>query len=266
MNRVGRALVIHELSERLRDRWVLVVTLLFILLASGVGLYGRAAEEGAAAVTAPSLVTLATFLVPLVALVLGHDAIVGERERHTLGLLLSLPVGRGEVLLAKFVGRGLALALAIGLGLGAAALMVDPAQGRALMGLLPSTLLLGGAFLSIGVLISSISRRHATAASLAVAVWFLLVLFWDLGLLAGLVATDGALPQGVIAALSAANPAGLYRLALLERLTGAAALQELGLVVKLPGGWAQAGLWIGWILGPLAIGGGLLLRRKAVTT
>lgn len=264
--RVGRALVIHELSERLRDRWVLVVTLLFVALASGVGLYGRAAEDSAAAVTAPSLVTLATFLVPLVALVLGHDAIVGERERHTLGLLLSLPVGRGEVLLAKFVGRGLALALSIGLGLGAAALLVAPTQRGALLALVPPTLLLGGAFLSIGVLISSVARKHATAASLAVAVWFVLVLFWDLGLLAGLVATDGAMPQSLVAALSAANPAGLYRLGLLERLTGAAALQELGLVVRLPGSFAQAGLWLAWILGPLAIGGGLLLRRKAVST
>jgi len=264
--RVGGALVVHELSERLRDRWVLVVTLLFVLLASGVGLYGRAAEEGAAAVTAPSLVTLATFLVPLVALVLGHDAIVGERERHTLGLLLSLPVGRGEVLLAKFVGRGVAMALAISLGLGAAALMVAPSQQRALIALLPPTLLLGGAFLSIGVLISSVSRRHATAASLAVAVWFLLVLFWDLGLLAALVATDGAVPQQVIATVSAINPAGLYRLALLERLTGAAALEELGLVVRMPGLVAQSALWTGWILGPLAIGTGLLMRRKAVTT
>ena len=175
-------------------------------------------------------------------------------------------MGRGEVLLAKIVGRGVAMALAISLGLGAAALMVAPSQQRALIALLPPTLLLGGAFLSIGVLISSVSRRHATAASLAVAVWFLLVLFWDLGLLAALVATDGAVPQQVIATVSAINPAGLYRLALLERLTGAAALEELGLVVRMPGLVAQSALWTGWILGPLAIGTGLLMRRKAVTT
>ncbi len=84
-----------------------------MLLASGVGLYGRAAEESAAAVTAPSLVTLATFLVPLVALILGHDAIVGERERNTLGLLMSLPVGRAEVLVAKFLGRASALSISV---------------------------------------------------------------------------------------------------------------------------------------------------------
>jgi Cu-processing system permease protein len=94
MGRVGRALIWHELLERTRDRWVVVISLLFALLATGVGLYGRSAETDVAKLTGPSLVTLASLLVPLVALVLSHDAIVGERERNTLGLLLSLPVGR----------------------------------------------------------------------------------------------------------------------------------------------------------------------------
>ena len=54
-----------------------------------------------------SLICLASLLVPLVALVLSHDAIVGERERNTLGLLLSLPVGRFEVVGAKLEGMEL---------------------------------------------------------------------------------------------------------------------------------------------------------------
>ena len=264
-SRVARALVLHELLERVRDRWVLVITALFVLLASGIGMYGRAAEDSAAAITAPSLVTLAAFLVPLVALVLGHDAIVGERERHTLGLLLSLPVGRGEVLLAKFIGRAMALAIAIVLGMGSAALLVDPGQRRMLLALIGPTMLLGGAFLSIGVLISTVAKRHATAASLAVSVWFLLVFFYDLGLLGLLVATDGAVSQEVIAGLVQINPAGLYRTSLLIQLSGASALQEMGLSVSLPGPWLSAGLWGAWLAGPLAVGGLLLGRRRAVT-
>jgi Cu-processing system permease protein len=262
--RVARALVLHELMERLRDRWVLVGAGLFVLLASGVGLYGRGAEASAASVTAPSLVTLATFLVPLVALILGHDAIVGERERNTLGLLLSLPVGRGEVLFAKALGRLLALALAVVLGLGAAGLFLPAGQRATLLSLAPSTLLLGAAFLSLGVFISSVSRRHATAASLAVAVWFVMVLFWDLGLLAVLVATDGALSQDTVAALVMANPAGLYRLSLLLELTGASDLASLGLTVALPTAVGRGLIWTAWILGPLVLGALVLGRRKAV--
>ena len=44
MGRVGRALIWHEFLERTRDRWVLVISLLFALLAAAVGLYGRSAE------------------------------------------------------------------------------------------------------------------------------------------------------------------------------------------------------------------------------
>ncbi|MFT4627702.1 MAG: Cu-processing system permease protein [Myxococcota bacterium] len=265
MGRVGAALVLNELQERGRDRWVVVVTGLFAILAVGIAAYGSAAGDSAAVVTAPSLVTLATFLVPLVALVLGHDAIVGERERHTLGLLLSLPVRRGEVLLAKYIGRLLALVLAVSLGLGSACIFLDAGQRTVVLSLLPPTLLLGAAFLSIGVLISTSTRRVATAASLAVAIWFLLVFMYDLGLLAVLVATDGALSQDVVAWAVMLNPAGLYRTALIAALVGDSALTDLGMAVTLPGIPARTAIWLGWILVPLGIGVLQLGRRRAVT-
>jgi len=265
MSRVGRALLIHELLERARDRWVIVVTALFVLLASGIGLYGRAAEEAAAMLTAPSLVTLCALLVPLVALVLGHDAIVGERERHTLGLLLSLPVGRTEVLVAKYLGRALALALAIGAGLGTASLVVSSGRAGVLLALVPPTLLLGASFLSLGVLLSCLARRHATSASLAVAVWFVLVFFYDLGLLAVMVASDGGVPQETVRWLTALNPTGLYRMTLLVELTGAATLEDLGLAVELPGAVARGVTWAAWIALPLALGALTLHRRDGVT-
>lgn len=254
MGRVWRALIHHEWLERTRDRWVLVSTGLFALLSLGLVLYGRSAGDAGALVTAPSLVTLTALLVPLVALILGHDAIAGERERNTLGLLLSLPVGRGEVLVAKFVGRALALIAALVVGMAAPALLVGTGQRAALLGLLPAALLLGVSFLSLGLMLGVLARRVATAASLCVAAWFLLVLFYDLGLLAAMVASDGVIPQGVIAALVVINPAGLYRTGELTRLMGESGLGELGLVAGLPGPLVRAGLWAGFILGPLGIG------------
>lgn len=266
MSRVARALILHELLERGRDRWVLVSTGLFALLAVGIALYGRAAEDAADVVTAPSLVTLATFLVPLVALVLGHDAIVGERERHTLGLLLSLPVQRWEVLVAKFAGRLLALVLATTVGLGAASLLLQPGPRAVVLSLIPPTVLLGAAFLAVGVLLSSLTARVATAASLAVVTWFTLVFFYDLGLLALLVATDGAISQDAVAWAVTLNPAGLYRTHLMGQLVGVAALEELGLAVSLPGPALRSALWTGWVAAPLAIGAALLARRRAVSS
>ncbi len=265
MGRVAAALVLHELQERARDRWVVVVTALFALLAVGIAAYGSAAEDASAVVMAPSLVTLAAFLVPLVALVLGHDAIVGERERHTLGLLLSLPVRRSEVLVAKYIGRLIALVVAVTLGLGSACVFLDAGQRAVVLSLLPPTLLLGASFLSIGVLISTSTRKVATAASLAVAVWFVVVFVYDLGLLAALVATDGAISQETIAWAVTVNPAGLYRTALIARLVGESALGDLGMVVQLPSVGVRTLIWAAWIGVPLALGALQLGRRKAVT-
>ena len=264
MSRVARALVWSEFLDRTRDRWVLVISVLFALLASGVSLYGKSAEATAAGLTGPSLVTLASLLVPLVGLVLSHDAIVGERERNTLGLILSLPVSRIEVVLAKVVGRGLALVLALSLGMGAAVLFAGPEEGRVLLSLLGPTLLLGLAFLSVGVLISSITTRQATAASLVVVVWFLLVFFYDLGLLTLLVATDGAVAQDAIAGLVVGNPTGLYRIQMMSELSGPAFLENLGVTAVLPGKGAIYGIWAAWILGPLALSGFALEKTKAL--
>lgn len=264
--RVAWALARHELSERLRDRWVAVTTISFALLAGGITAYGARAAEGSVDVTAPSLATLAAFFVPLVALVLGHDAIVGERERHTLGMLLALPVGRTEVLVAKYAGRGAALLLSIGLGLGAAAAAVDSGQRDVLLALLLPTALLGAAFLSVGVLISAVTHRHTTAASLAVTTWFFLVFFYDLALLALLVVTDGGVGQDVISWLVVLNPTGLYRTELMSYLLGEAALADLGLAVALPAPPVRQAIWATWILGPLAAGGLALHLPRAVTS
>jgi Cu-processing system permease protein len=262
MGRVGRALVWHEFRERTRDRWVLVISVLFALLASAVGLYGRGAEAEAAKLAGPSLVTLASLLVPLVALVLSHDAIVGERERNTLGLLLSLPVRRFEVVVAKFVGRGMALILAVGLGLGAAIVASDPAEAATLAALIGPTLLLGLAFLALGMLISAAAKRQATAASIVVVVWFGFVFFYDLGLLGLLVVTDGAVSDAAVSALVVSNPAGLYRVQMMQAFAGPDPLQDLGLGVGLPGpGWTAA-LWLAWLAVPTALSGVLLSRRK----
>ncbi len=263
MSRVARALVVNEILERTRDRWVLVISALFALLSSGVSLYARSAETTAQGLAGPSLVTLASLLVPLVALVLGHDAIVGERERNTLGLLLSLPVGRAEVVVAKYLGRLGALAAAVTLGIGVAVVLSPPGQGEVLAELFVPTLLLGASFLSLGVLLSALTFRQMTAASLVVATWFLLVFFYDLGILGLLVVTDGGVPTSVVSWLVMANPAGLFRLEMMQRYAGPQVLETLGVSLSPPGLAESAALWAAWILVPLAVSGARLTRQKS---
>src|SRR5512145_3359548 len=115
-----------EIQEALRNRWVLATTLLLAGLALTLTFLGSAPTGNvgvnALDVVVVSLSSLTIFLLPLIALLISHDAIAGEVERGTMLLLLSYPVGRWQVLLGKFAGHLAILTFAISLGYGAAAL------------------------------------------------------------------------------------------------------------------------------------------------
>ena len=104
-----------EFRDRIRNRWVLAVALVFAVFSLVIAYFGGA-QQGAVGFrsiefTIASLVSLVIYLIPLIALLLGFDAIVGERERGSLDLLLSLPITRLELLLGKYLGLAAALTL-----------------------------------------------------------------------------------------------------------------------------------------------------------
>src|SRR5829696_4995133 len=86
-----------EIQEGLRNRWVLATTLLLAALALTLSFLGSAPTGSvgmrALDVVIVSLSSLTIFLLPLIALLISHDAIIGEMERGTMLLLLSYPVG-----------------------------------------------------------------------------------------------------------------------------------------------------------------------------
>ena len=77
---------------------------------------------------------------PLIALLLGFDAIVGETERGTMMLLLTYPLSRKQLVLGKFLGHAAILAFATVLGYGLAGIVVgnDGSRGHAASDLRPS--------------------------------------------------------------------------------------------------------------------------------
>lgn len=188
-----------EFRDGLRNRWVLAIALVLAALAVGIAWFGAAASGGlgftSLATTLTSLSTLAVFLIPLIALLLAYDAVVGEQEAGTLLLLLTYPLSRTSFLLGKFLGHGLILGVATILGFGIAGVVValgaegvDKAELASGMGLLIlSSVLLGWVFIAFAYLISVWVTEKARAAGLALVVWFLFVLVFDLGLLALLV-------------------------------------------------------------------------------
>ncbi len=264
-----------EVQEGLRNRWVFATTLLLAALALTLTFLGSAPTGNVGAnaldVVIVSLSSLTIFLVPLIALLISHDAIVGEVERGTMLLLLSYPVGRWQVLAGKFLGHLGILAFATLLGYGAAAAalatMGGIVEGGSLVAfakMILSSILLGAVFIAIGYFVSALVRERGTAAGVAIGVWLLFVLIYDMALLGLLVVDQGQLIGGsVLNALLLANPTDAYRL--LNLGSGdVSALSGMGGVAEnaaLSPGVLVSALAI-WALMPLAASALVFARRE----
>lgn len=252
-----------EFRDRIRNRWVLAVALVFAVFSLVIAWFGGA-QQGAIGFrsiefTIASLVSLVIYLIPLISLLLGFDAIVGERERGSLDLLLAMPITRFELLLGKFLGLALALTLSTLAGFGAVAVVLWKHMGGAALfhfgGFILSSVLLGLAFLSIAVMLSVVARDRTRASGLAIAAWFFFVLVFDLLLLGALVATGDRLSGDGFAWLLLLNPADVFRILNIFSLDDVRTLYGLASVV--PGAFANPAILGGvmtlWIIVPLAI-------------
>lgn len=254
---------LKELHDRLRNRWVLAVSLVFTVFALVIAYFGGA-QQGVLGLrsiesTITSLVSLVIYLIPLIALLLGFDAVVGERERGSLDLLLALPITRLEVLLGKYLGLAAALSLSTLLGFGLVAVLLVSQTGSAalepLATFMGSSVLLGLAFLSLAVMLSVLASDRTRASGLAIALWFLFVLVFDLlllGLLVGLGSESGSAWFPYLLLL---NPADVFRILNVFSLDEVRSLYGLASIVPaaLAKPWLMALVMLGWIAAPLAI-------------
>ncbi|MBP2301145.1 ABC transporter permease [Azospirillum picis] len=263
-----------ELREATRNRWVVATTLLMGALALTLSFLGSAPTGtvgvGPVEVTIVSLSSLTIFLLPLIALLLSFDAVVGEIDRGTMTLLLSYPVARWQLLLGKFLGHAAVIALATVVGYGAAGLTmamgdtpIGPESWRAFAAMIGSSVMLGAAFTALGYLASTLVRDRGTAAGIAVAVWLCFVLLYDMALLGLLVAGSGI---GVEALnwLLLANPADAYRLFNLTGFKGVssfAGTAGLAAHVQLPAPMLLA-VMAAWVAAPLALAAALFSRKQ----
>ena len=265
-----------EIQEGLRNRWVLATTLLLAGLALSLTFLGSA-PTGTVGVRAldvviVSLSSLTIFLLPLIALLISHDAIVGEMERGTMLLLLSYPVGRWQVLLGKFIGHLSILAFATLLGYGAAAgalaatgAEIDAASWTAFATMIGSSILLGAAFIAVGYLVSALVRERGTAGGIAIGIWLVFVLIYDMALLGLLVVDQGqVLSGGLLNALLLLNPADAYRLFNLTGSAGVSAFSGMAGVAQTAtlSPSALLAALAAWALVPLALAALAFSRRE----
>jgi Cu-processing system permease protein len=264
-----------ELRDALRNRWFLLYAASFALLATalsyaallGSGQYGFA-NFGR---TAASLINLVLLVVPLMGLTAGAQSLVGEKERGTLAYMLAQPVSRLQVFAAKFLGQILALGGAMAGGFAFTATLLaarsDGGDALVLARLMGLALLLCGASLALGMLLSAWMRTSAAALGAAVFLWLFLAFGVDVALLGG--AVSGRLELDALFSATLFNPLAVFRMAcVLAMRSSLEILGPAGMYAVRTWGDMLAPLFVGvlalWTLLPLAAAYKLFRRADAV--
>ena len=136
--------------------------------------------------TSIDIVLIFQGILSLLALTFAYDAIAGEYEHGTLRLVLSHPVRRGSILVAKYIGAivcllvPLLMSLLLMLILLTTSVMISLNTDDFLRigGIVLTSLIYLSLFYLIGMLISAITRRTSTALILSMFVWGFLVLVY----------------------------------------------------------------------------------------
>jgi Cu-processing system permease protein len=262
-----------EMGDALHNRWFVLYTLAFAALSlalsalalAGAGMAGFAGFGR----TAASLINLVLLIVPLMALTIGAQSLAGEREHNTLAYLLAQPISRADIFVGKYLGLTLSLLAALVLGFGVSGVIMalngtgaaEPAVYVKLVGL---AFLLSLTMLSVGFLISVLSRRAGTAVGVGLFLWLVFVFFGDLGLMGA--AVTMRVPIADLFALSLLNPLQVFKMAAILDIqatldllgpAGIYAMQRYGAGL-LP---MFLSMLVAWVLAPVA-GAYLCFVRK----
>lgn len=265
-SRLGAVRTVARREYRIaaRNRREVGLAALFAVFAVGVVAFAALRPDARHDVVVASLVELGIYLVPLVALVVGYDAVVGPEESGTLDTLLALPVTRGTVLVGTVLGRASVLcgASLVGLGLGgvAATILLGSAGVAAYGRFVLVATATAAAFLALSVLVSALAREKTRALGAALGLWVWFVLLHDL-LAIGVVAALRP-PGPVVAVLALANPLDVFRLLALRGLDTvpvgfAAAASGVGLSTPIL--VAALAVWIGL---PVVVAARAMERRR----
>ncbi len=174
-----------DVADAVRSRALWVATAIFlgfIVLTQGIVL--AVVEDPDPELATRFLEGPATEVVlPILGLLVGYQAIVGERETGNMKFLLGLPHSRLDVLLGKFVGRTAVLAVAVLGGFLAAIRMIAATVG--LPPLVPIAayvlfvVLSVAAIVSIAVGISAVAETRTRAISIAIGGYLLATVLWS---------------------------------------------------------------------------------------
>jgi ABC-2 type transport system permease protein len=236
-----------DFRDGIRSRSLIVLVILFTLLIvlsvyffveiipslSGQNTNGSESDFGIF-----SLVTPTSILLPIVGVLIGYKAIVGERTSGSLKFLLGLPHTRRDVVFGKLLGRSgvVTVAVLIGFAVGGIALysFTSAVPIAEFVMFTAVTILLGVTFVSIAIAFSSVTRSSALATAGAITLVLLFLFLWDVFLLLvnyaaeqlGLVEPAAGFPTWYFF-LSSLNPATSYGSAVVALTDAGIGIEQL---------------------------------------
>jgi Cu-processing system permease protein len=267
-------LTMKELRDGFRNRWIAAAIIVLGILALVLSVLGSAPTGSVSVseldVSVISLASLSVYLIPLIALMLSFDAMVGELERGTMMLLLTYPVTRWQVIMGKFLGHVLILFIAILGGYGGAVIFMTLVTGggtegwQAYVVMMASSMLLGAIFIALGYLVSVLVKERATAVGAAIGLWLVFVVLYDLLLFGALTMDkDQLIGQQLFSMLMLVSPTDSYRVLNLSSFEGVSEAAGIAGVASEAGlsGTLLVSAMLLWVVAPL-VGTLLVFQRR----
>jgi Cu-processing system permease protein len=170
-----------EFMDNVRNKWVLALSMIFLLLVILISYFGGASSGGGVEfqgfkATVNSMSTIAAMLLPIIAIMLGYSSVIGERENGSMGVVLGCPVSRNDVIIGKFLGLGLVMLTTIFIGFGISGIIVGAMAGFAdsleYILFIVLTFLFAMFFLGFSIFMSTIANKRSTAIAGGLAIFF----------------------------------------------------------------------------------------------
>jgi Cu-processing system permease protein len=234
-----------EILDNVRNKWIIILTIIFASLTLVVSYFGSIFSQGWQdfGVTISGMMSLVQFLIPIIGLMLGYAAIIGEIEKGSMSSLLSLPADRLEILLGKFFGLGGILSFTTFIGFGVAGIIiaanVSGVNYADYLIFIGSTILLGLVFLSLALFFSTLFKKRSTAMGGAILLWFLFNMILPIVFIGVMVAnisfesiTSGGFPDWYFT-LELFNPLSVYS-ALISLNVGPVSTMQGALSISYP--------------------------------
>ncbi|NUB90534.1 ABC transporter permease [Haloterrigena sp. SYSU A121-1] len=174
-----------DFEDAVRSKLVWAVMGVFLFLMALVAV--SASTQDLSEVEPTQLIVTVTnigglLFIPIVSLIVGYMAIVGERQSGSLRVLFGLSHSRWDVFVGKFVSRlgvvFVATLLTVALTVGMAVAMFDSVPLGTYLGYSALTILLGLAFAAIAVGVSAVSTSRMQAMGGAIGSYVVFSLIW----------------------------------------------------------------------------------------